>query len=428
MSKFYDQMNQQIEEARNVNWQVHSHMRSASSPDFLSNAVVIARPKIMTEYAPQEDGGIVSARYTLFELLVLQEFSDHGWHPAGKPQRHVVTCDRWMRQDNTLHQGEAGAYFASEIHEYLESRPLVAIGYFELLEDAYAAEPLGPLTLHQLMLYPEFRGAGLGLKSMKAVQQTAQLFARSGVENLQLQAFEPDLNNELVVYAGTARCHFYGQVLQVMGENHKAPHRLSFYEKCGFKLIEQSIHQLAYLDNAFFLMNFSEASLSNYIEDYCGERISPDNAAKVLKAIESQNLVGQRLSSETLWSMAKCDADAAAQRILDRAYYDADLNEDFYNTGYPKLIFQMIWPLSSIPGQRSDVGATFHGATLDREVEAILIEQIKEWSAPKKAYPRRQRTARIQPSEPQKDEDAMDVDQDDCLFAPYFPINLGTAK
>ncbi|MFN7709742.1 MAG: hypothetical protein ACK5O7_02100 [Holosporales bacterium] len=387
VGRYRQQMEQQIQQARDANWIVHGRLYRGETVENVPHSMVIARPRVMTEYAPPEDAGVVSARYTLFDLLILEENTPQGWQVTKPAHDSGVVIDRWVFFDNKVRPQEGEPTFYSRACPLSEYRPLVSIGYFELLEDAHTAPPKGPLVLHQLMIYPPFRSAGLGCKAMQAVQQTAKLHLRPGVECLYLQALQPDLEAELLVYPGTARWKFYQSALQMAAANFTAPHRLSFYEKCGFELCPTSINHLNYLDNTFFIRSLTTDSLKRYIQDYGLGQVEERSLQRVLN--ELRGLTSVTLASPLmLWSMAKGDADAAAQRILDRAYYDTELTEEEYNNYILENLFIMVWSLNQVPGEKRLVTPSLPDFAFDPHADQMIQDQIREWLTPRKRMTR----------------------------------------
>ena len=194
----------------------------------------------------------------------------------------------------------------------------------------------GQFSLHLIEIDEAYKGKGFGSTALDMVILLAKQLAK-----------QSDFYQTL-----TLQCSDYDEHGRSLGD---VPYRLSYYLNHGFSLDDRTKNFMRHLDKSYFFSMMTTEKFTKFLEDYSGGGYSEVDvnlvpfqpyAAEILDMLRQQSPFLNLYCDENVLSIAESDSSKAAQRILDRLYYDMTLTDNEYQDTAGNSIYILRLPLA----------------------------------------------------------------------------------
>jgi hypothetical protein len=219
-----------------------------------------------------------------------------------------------------------------------DSEHLMTIGRVKLVDFQEHDPILGHFALDLIEIAEEYQGKGFGSKALKEVVSFSQILAAKDQEYtyLQLQCADETASGEQLG---------------------KVPYRLSYYLNAGFQLDTKTFGYMQHLDRNYFIQRLS----LKQFKDFIGYYLPPETAAvarkyssTILRELKKIAKGSGLITEDQVLQIAESSSSDAAQRILDRLFYDSRIRdtEQMCSGGYMYLMHMNVFEWEKAKAER----------------------------------------------------------------------------
>ncbi len=279
-----------------------------------------------------------------------------------------------LQHQSSMEETERGrrTHYFSILATQPDSADLMSVGRVKLVDFKEQDPILGYFALDLIEISDGHQGKGFGSKALKEVITFSQALAAQDQEYtyLQLQCADETASGEQLG---------------------KVPYRLSYYLNAGFQLDAKTFGYMQHLDRNYFISRLSLKRLKDYIGHYLPDETRENAlhyARPILHQMKKMAQASGFISTDHILQLAESSSSDAAQRVLDRLFYDSKIrDEEQIQSGVFMYLMSMnVVEWEQAKAQRQDLLASrtntkVYDADEDKYLKD-LIESFAEQSKP----------------------------------------------